>query len=173
MKALNLLILFISLSYGSIFKFKTFQANFNQTITNTSNTTIKYSGKLFLKQPDKILWQYTTPVEKNVYINGNSVMIAEPELEQVILSKLDKEVNLFKILQDSQTISKNKYQNTINGITYIFTFKNDTLQSIDYQDNIDNIISIKFSNTIKNKPINDDFFNFMPDDDWDVINNTN
>ena len=169
MKALSILIFTISIFYGQILNFKTYQANFVQTVTNSSGNEIKYKGKIYLDNKSNILWRYIKPIKKDVYINNTKVMIVEPELEQVIISKMDKELNLIDILNKSHKISKNIYENKINNIVYKINIINNILKEIDYTDDIDNKIKITFNKIDKNFDIK--IFDYNIPDEFDIIPN--
>jgi len=169
MKVLSILILTITIFYGQIIQFDTYKADFIQNITNNSNNTIKYKGTIYIDNKSNILWEYKKPIEKKVYLKDHRVYIVEPELEQVIISDMDKELNLIDIINSSKQISKDKYQNSINNTTYNITIKNNILQKIDYIDNIDNKIEIIFLNTHKNITIPKKIFKFKIPADYDII----
>jgi len=167
MKALSILIFTISIFYGEILNFKTYQANFVQTVTNSSGNKIIYKGKIYLDNKSNILWRYIKPITKDVYINDTKVMIVEPELEQVIISRMDKELNLIDILNQSHKISKNIYENKINNIVYKINIVNNNLKEINYIDDIDNKIEITFNKI--NGNFNMKIFDYNIPDDFDII----
>ena len=72
---------------------KSFKANFTQNITSINSKNIVYKGEFFIKSSGKILWKYKIPIEKNVYILKDFVIIDEPELEQAIYTQLQNEIN--------------------------------------------------------------------------------
>jgi outer membrane lipoprotein carrier protein len=169
MKALSILILTITIFYGKILDFKTYQSDFTQIITNSSLNKITYTGKIFINQKSNILWEYKHPIEKKVYIKANRVFIVEPELEQVIISDIDKELNILDIINNSKKISKNKYQNSINNITYTIIIENGFLTKITYTDEIDNNIEIIFTNSEKDIELSKKIFNFIIPPEYDII----
>ena len=86
MKSLISFILVLFYANASELKdIKSYQASFTQSIVNSSNKEILYNGTIYIKQPSDVLWKYTDPIEKNVYILANQVIIIEPDLEQVII----------------------------------------------------------------------------------------
>ncbi len=169
MKALSLLLITITLFYANIINFDTYQANFTQTVRNNSGKLIKYTGKIFIDNHSNILWRYKTPIIKNIYINKKLVIIDEPELEQAILSPLKNELNFFDLLNNSKKISKNIYNNKINGVLYKLVIKNNNLYSITYTDEIDNHIKIVFTNQQKNIHFDKNLFKFTTPAYYDVI----
>ena len=102
MKLLIVHIFFITSIFATIFDIETYEANFKQTITNNSAKEILYKGKIYLTNTNKVLWRYQEPIVKDVYINNNQVIIDEPELEQAIISTVDDDLNLLKLLKESK-----------------------------------------------------------------------
>lgn len=146
-----------------------YEANFKQVITNNSNSQISYEGKLYIKKPSNILWQYTQPIEKKVYINGKDVIILEPELEQAIVSKLQNKLNLLEILQKAKKINESKYEATLYNTKYYLKIKDDELIGISYKDELENSVSIKMANIKSNHNIDDKRFKISIPEDFDII----
>ena len=169
MKVLIMLISCYSFSFANIFDIKSYQANFQQIVTNNSQKEILYNGKIFLNNTGDILWKYTDPLIKNVFISKKEVIIDEPELEQVIITKMDKSLNLIKILKESTKINANTYENTINKTKYIIKTKNNKLKTIMYTDSIDNKVKINFTNAKLNKQIKSSMFKFTAPLHYDII----
>ncbi|MCK5294118.1 MAG: outer-membrane lipoprotein carrier protein LolA [Arcobacteraceae bacterium] len=169
MKVLSILLLTTTLFYGQIFEFTTYKSNFTQTVTNSSNNKIEYKGEIYITEDSNILWKYLSPVKKNVYIDGTKVMIVEPELEQVILSTMEKELNLFNIINNSQKVSKDLYKNDVNNILYTIKLKNNLLFSINYMDEIENKIEILFINSEKNIRLSKNIFQYTIPNEYDII----
>ncbi|MGB3751425.1 MAG: LolA-like outer membrane lipoprotein chaperone [Arcobacteraceae bacterium] len=148
---------------------KTFEASFTQKITNPSGNEVAYNGLIFIKEPNKIKWQYNDPIKKFVYIKKYTVTIIEPELEQIIVTNLDKEINIINLLKNAQEISINEYKSNFNNIEYSLTLKNGQLQKISYQDEIENDVVISFFDVKQNEKIDDEVFKFIIPDYYDVI----
>jgi len=169
MKLLIILIVFNLSLFANIFNVKSFQADFKQTITNNSSKQILYTGKIYLKDTNKVLWSYKEPIIKNVIINKNILIVDEPELEQAIVSNINDDLNLVKILRESKKINNDTYTNTINNIKYTIKTYQDKLNAVFYTDDIGNSVKIVFSNEIINKNINDDIFEFKFPVNYDII----
>lgn len=166
---IGIFFMIINLIGNDIKDITTYQANFKQIITNQSNKDIIYNGKLFIKNPNLILWIYNEPMKKYVYINNKDVTIIEPELEQAIITKLSQEIDIFRILKESKKISKNIYENKINNILYSIKFKNNKLKNISYKDEIDNNVNITFNHIEENIDINNSIFKYKIPYDFDII----
>lgn len=148
---------------------KSFEANFVQTITNTSNKSIEYKGKLYISEPSQILWQYKTPIIKNVYVLNSFAIVDEPELEQAIFTRLENDLNLLKIIKASKKIKENEYETFINNIKYKIFLENKKIAKIKYQDELENKVFIKFLNIKQNEKVDDEIFKFLPPSSYDII----
>ena len=148
-----------------------FKASFSQLITSSSQNIIEYKGEVFIKKSGKILWQYKTPVVKNVYINDSFAVVDEPELEQAIFTELDSEINIIKLLNTSKKIDDNTYNTNIDDVDYLIktSKSNDKIEFINYKDKLENKVEIKFSNVIQNGEISDDIFKFTIPEHYDII----
>ncbi|XPV70250.1 MAG: LolA-like outer membrane lipoprotein chaperone [Halarcobacter sp.] len=166
-----LLTLFVINSYAQIdlSDIKTFKADFIQSVFNQSNKELKYKGSLYISSQKRVLWQYKTPIKKNVYLIDNSVIIDEPELEQAIYTSLENGIDFVTLLKSAKKINENQFQSTINGIDYNINIKNDQIDSITYKDSFENNIIIKLKNVEKNIPLDESLFSFLPPDYYDII----
>ncbi len=169
MKVLIISLFLSNLLFGNILDFKTITTNFKQIVKNKSGSEAIYKGILKMKGNDRILWSYQTPVIKNVYINKNQVIIDEPELEQAITSSLNDELNMAKIINNSKKVSKNTYENRLEDTTYLIIIENNILKSVSYKDELDNKVTILFTNFQKDVTISDNVFQFTIPKEYDVI----
>jgi outer membrane lipoprotein carrier protein len=156
MKALTIIFFIFSLSFAKI---NTFEANFIQSIISPQNKTIKYLGKVYIKHPSSMLWQYKTPIVKNVYMNNKSIVVDEPQLEQAIYTTLTNEINLINFLNNPKLVDKK----------YKLFFKKNLISAIAYNDEMGNNINIKFVKILTNKNIPDQLFQFIAPLQYDVI----
>ncbi len=158
-----------SLAGDDVKKLESFKANFSQTIKSSSKTAIEYKGQVFIKSSGKILWKYKTPIQKNVYINNNLAVVDEPELEQAVFTQLESEINIIKLLNNSEKIDNNTYKSSIEGVDYLIKVTEEKIDSITYKDKLDNDVEINFSNVVQNQTIYDDIFKFSPPANYDII----
>lgn len=167
--SLIFLVVFSSAS-TNIKNLDSFEAKFIQTITSNSKNVIEYKGEVYIKKSGKILWKYQTPIVKNVYIDGNYAVVDEPELEQAILTQLDGEIDIIKLLNNSKKIDNNTYLTTIDDIKYIMKIsKDDKIEEIKYIDKLENSVIIKFFDVTQNAQISDNIFKFEIPSYYDVI----
>jgi len=165
-----LLCLFTAYSYGfELNHIKSYKADFKQTIINPQGKVLDYSGKIYIKYPSLVLWEYIKPIEKSIYIKDDVVTIIEPDLEQAIITKLDNNIDIFKIFQNAKKISTNKYKTLYNNKYYYIIVKNNQIKNISYKDELDNNITIVFSNIDQNQLIATSIFEFMIPFEYDII----
>ena len=98
-----------------------------------------------------------------------TVTIIEPELEQVIVTKLNKEINILTLIKNAKKITVNKYVSNFNNTNYYLDFKNDILNSITYEDELENSIVINFFNIKQNTLIENSLFKFIIPQEYDVL----
>jgi len=163
--------LFISLAFASFDKenIRSFEADFLQTVTNESGKTIEYKGKVFIKNNGKVLWKYFEPVVKNVFLIDDLVIVDEPELEQAIYTKLEKSIDMIKLLKEAKKIEENLFESNLYDVEYLIKIKDDKISSLSYKDELANSIEIKFLNNKQNIEIKDSVFQFLPPDYYDII----
>lgn len=165
-------LLFFSLSYATtdIKNLESFKGNFSQSIKSTSGNIIEYTGDVFIKSSGKILWQYKTPIIKNVYILNDFAIVDEPELEQAIFTQLQSEINIIKLLNNAKKINANTYVAKIDDVDYLIeTSKDNKIEVIKYKDKLDNSVEINFSNVVQNLEISDEIFKFTAPEHYDII----
>lgn len=148
---------------------KSFQANFIQKVTNESNSVIEYKGEVFIKNNGKVLWKYSTPILKNVYILNRIVIVDEPELEQAIYSTLEDNIDMIKLIKEAKEIEKNKYETRLYDTTYTIMTKENKIKSLSYKDELENKILISFENVKQDIELEDEIFNFLAPEDYDII----
>lgn len=168
MKSFVILSLFFSFLF-SFDKVTTFNSDFIQTINNPSGQKIEYSGTIYINGNSKIAWFYKTPMSKEIYILDNEVTIIEPDLEQVIVTKHNIQLDLFAIL--SQALEKKKnFSYKIDKQTFeIEVDKNGKIKVISYLDEFENKVQISFNNTLYNNKIEDKVYEFVIPYNYDIM----
>ena len=170
-KVLMVLIILISNVNASIGdkNIKTFRANFSQTVTNESGKSIEYQGEVYIKNNGKILWKYVKPILKNVYLIDDILIVDEPELEQAIYSRLEKSIDVLKLIKDAKEIEENLYESTLYNRKYTIKTKNGKISLLSYKDELENKVSISFDDIEQNIELDDRFFQFIAPIDYDII----
>lgn len=146
-----MLVALFNFSFASLIDTFSFEADFTQSITDDKKQVLTYSGHLVALKPMYAKWEYKKPIKKDVYINSYNVTIVEPELEQVIIKRIESKFDFFTILKSAREIKKNVYAAFYKDIKFIIISNDDTTESISYKDEFDNDVKIVFTNQIKNK----------------------
>ncbi|WP_321471167.1 LolA-like outer membrane lipoprotein chaperone [Halarcobacter sp.] len=150
-------------------KIKTFKADFVQTITNESGKEITYKGKIFVKNSGKVLWEYSDPIKKDVYIIGQSVIIDEPELEQAIFTSLEKNIDILQLIKDAKKLRENLYEARLYDNIYYIEIIDNSVKQIYFKDELSNKVLIEFKNNQENIDIDDSIFLFNAPEGYDII----
>ena len=137
---------------------KSYNADFVQTIVTPDKKFIRYNGKLALRVPSFGYWAYKQPLQKEIFFNKNSITIIEHDLEQAIIKRLDDDANLIAILNHAKQIDKDKYMTIFNNIRYNIYIDNNKVAMIKYIDQLENSVTIEFSNIKQNKKIDNTVF---------------
>lgn len=169
MKHIILLLFFCTLAFASIKEINSFEADFTQSITDDKNKTLTYTGHVIASKPQNALWNYTKPLQKDIYISEFSVTIIEPEIEQVIIRRISSNFDIFKMIKNAKEIEKDKYLAIYKDIKFNITTKNNIITSISYKDEFDNNVKIIFKNQKQNKEINKEIFYPKIPIDYDIV----
>lgn len=160
--------LVLSLSANPLL-FKSIAANFTQSIKSGDSEAV-YEGSFYARADNYALWSYSSPSQKSIYFTPQNVLIVEPDLEQAILTKLDKNVNLISILAGAKQVSSSLYKAYFDGVEYFVTLDKDGVVSrIDYKDSLDNRVKIVLSGVKTNISLDDEIFKPSIPSSYDVI----
>jgi len=170
LRSIFLLVLLFTLSFADIFRMNSFQADFRQTVTNDKGNKLQYSGHVKAIKPQYALWTYDTPSKKSIYIVKNRATIIEPDLEQVIIRSLHSSIDFFNIIKQAKKINSTTYTTEFQSINYTIKTDKTHLKSIQYTDELDNSISILFTNQIENAIVQEEEFYPNIPEDYDIIN---
>ena len=173
-------------------KLNSFNADFVQIVKDSNNQIIDESvGRVIFKKPNYFRWEYKAPSKNEIISDGEFLYLYDPDLKQVIVSKLDKQIGMspamllvsdnvhefFNIKLISNSSNKIQYEATPKDLEraffkqVIFNFKPDQLKEMKVIDNFDNETIIQFFKIIQNQDINEGKFLFNYPDDIDVIKN--
>jgi len=166
-----LIIMIVSIS--SLFAFgenlQSFQADFIQKITDEEKKTLTYAGTIKSKRPNLVLWHYTDPINKKIYINEKRAVIVEPELEQAIIKRLQGEIDFFGILASAVYVDATHYKASYKGIDFVLKEVNGVIESLEYTDQLENKVLITFSKQRQNRPLENALFTPKVPKYFDVI----
>ena len=161
--------LFSISAFASINNITSFDADFIQKITDDKNKILTYKGHIIASKPQNALWNYTSPIEKSVYITRFEVTIVEPEIEQVIIRKVSSDFDFFKMIKNANKVKKDIYIANYKDTIFTISTKGDLIISISYLDNFENIVKITFSNQQQNIKIDREKYRAKFPLDYDII----
>ena len=169
MRYIILLPLLISLAFGDILSIDSFQADFTQSITNDKGNRLEYKGHVKAAKPQYALWSYTQPVTKEIFINSQQAIIIEPEIEQVLIKKINSNFDFFALIKNAVEVDKDIYKATFQEVIYSIRIKASKIESISYKNELENRVVIIFSNQIQNKNIDTKVFTPNIPTGYDII----
>jgi len=155
--------------FASFDNITSFEADFTQSITDDKNKTLVYSGHIVALKPQNAKWSYIKPVKKDVFINDFEVTIVEPEIEQVIVRKLESNFDFFKMISNAKKIEENKYLTHYKDSKFTIIKNGSLIESISYLDEFENRIKIVFKNQKQNQAINKAVFTPLFPLNFDII----
>ncbi|MDQ7045388.1 MAG: LolA-like outer membrane lipoprotein chaperone [Sulfurimonas sp.] len=158
-----------TLSYASLDTINSFKADFTQSVTDDKNATLQYSGNLSAQKPQNAVWHYLLPIQKDVYIDRFRVSIVEPEIEQVIIRRIQTKFDFFHMIKNAKKIDANRYEAYYEESKFIIDMQNKLIKKISYQDTFENTVIIVFTNQEQNVKMNEDIFTAVYPLDYDVI----
>ncbi|GAA7044862.1 LolA-like outer membrane lipoprotein chaperone [Helicobacter pylori] len=147
---------------------QSFSANFKQVLKNEK--PLVYYGVLKAKAPSWALWVYEKPLKKEIYMNDKEVVIYEPNLFQATITPLKDKTDFFTILKHLKKQDDGSFKTTINKTTYRLVFKDGKPFSLEFKDEMNNLVTITFSQAEINPTIADEIFVFKPkDENIDIV----
>lgn len=158
-----------SLSFASIENISSFKADFVQSVTDEKNKVLHYNGNVIALKPQNALWKYSKPVTKDVYMSPQTIVIIEPEIEQVIIRKVESNFDFFNMISHAKKIGENRYETSFQNTKFNIKTKNEVVQSITYKDEFENKIEIVFTNQTQNEAVDKDIFIPKIPEGYDVV----
>lgn len=147
MRKFILVLLFCIPIFADLKMIDSIKAEFVQTITENNKKIIKYEGIMLAKAPYYALWEYIKPVLKKVYVIEDSVIVIEPDLEQVIFTKIEGNIDFIALLKSAKKDSNGKYKAKVLEQEYYITTNKDGIPTkIEFTDKLENKIEIILSN---------------------------
>lgn len=169
MKYLFLAILISAQLFASLEEITSFEADFTQSITDEKDKTLIYSGHIVALKPQNVKWSYKEPVKKDVYINRFEVTVVEPEIEQVIIRRIESNFDFFKIISNAKKIEENKYLAYYRDSKFTIIKNKSFIESISYLDEFENRVKITFKNQKQNQNIDETVFKPIFPLEFDII----
>lgn len=176
-------------------KIDSMQADFTQTITDRKDKPVQKSvGHMSLQRPSKFRWSVTKPTAQVVVANGKRLWIYDPDLEQVTIRSLSKEIGETPalLLSNTQTTLASDFnvkmqQDKNGGLQWFFLipknqnsmlaliklgFANNQIREMHLEDHLGHITNVEFYNILMNAKLSASLFDFKPPKHVDVIDET-
>ena len=166
------LFLYLALStflFASLENINSFQADFTQTVIDDKGKVLTYNGRVVASKPQNALWNYLKPVTKDIYINADSITVIEPEIEQVIIRKIESNFDFFNMIRKAKKTDENSYLAMFKNSKFIIKTENSLIKSISYSDEFENSVQILFENQKQNEEINEDIYTPNIPLEFDII----
>ena len=92
-------------------------------------------------------------------------------LNKLSTHRLQSEINIIKLIQNSKQLEANRYLAVLDNIEYVIEVSSTTkkIDNIKYNDKLENSVVIKFENSQENNKIDDSIFKFTAPDYYDII----
>ena len=146
MKYLLITILLVSQAFASLEQIELFEADFSQSITDDKDKVLVYNGHVIASKPQNAKWSYKKPIKKDVYINKSEVIIVEPDIEQVIVRKVESKFDFFRMISNAKEIKKNMYVAKYKDSKFTIVQSDNLIESISYIEEFENNVKIVFKN---------------------------
>jgi outer membrane lipoprotein carrier protein len=174
---------------------QTMRADFTQTIMDKDAKPLqKAVGKMALERPGKFRWEVLKPTAQIVVANGQRLWIYDPDLEQVTIRLISKEMGETPALllsNTESTLAKNfsvregedsltkmqwfvltpKNQNSMLAIIKL-GFVNHRIMAMFLEDHLGHTTVIEFKNVSLNLALSSSLFQFKVPANVDVIDET-
>jgi len=168
----------------------TLHAEFTQKNKGVSaSSIIQGSGEIFLKKPNKLIWDMHEPFKKIMVINGSTMIFYDEDLNQALISDYIEDnksswINLFmkgkynddaKLIKE-QTLIGDQYYVSFMIDDYrdqyksvVFVFQNERLHIVKLEDLSSEVVEIEFTKFEINPTIKKTLFNYTVPQSADVI----
>lgn len=173
---------------------QTIQANFNQVITDKKAKELqRSSGQMLMQRPGKFRWEIKKPNPQVIVTNGEKLWIYDPDLEQVTIRLLTKEVGDSPAMILSNHIGIDKAYNVMNssdankslqwfllkpknmdnGFASVkLGFQKNEIREMILEDQMGQMTNIEFYNIKNNPQLASSLFVFQIPSNIDVIDET-
>jgi len=168
----------------------TLHAEFTQKNKGVSaSSIIQGSGEIFLKKPNKLIWDMHEPFKKIMVINGSTMIFYDEDLNQALISDYIEDnksswINLFmkgkynddaKLIKEQTLIDDQYYVSFMiddfrdQYKSVVFVFENEQLHIVKLEDLSSEVIEIEFTKFEINPTIKKTLFNYTVPQSADVI----
>ncbi len=167
----------------------TFHAKFTQQIVSNDGTPKEtHTGYFALQKPDKLIWAELQPYETFVLIEGETMSVFEPDLEQLTISELDTTNNLspanlllatstellsgFRVTQDTNRFQLTPVDSVAEFRELVIEFSGDRIKSVSILEHLNSKTKFSFNETKFNQPLEENVFFLDIPPDTEIISQT-
>jgi outer membrane lipoprotein carrier protein len=171
----------------------TLEADFHQQVlTSEGKLQQESDGHVWILRPGRFRWNYLTPYKQQLVADGRHLWSFDEDLAQVSVQPMDKVFSatpamllsgnepLEKVfdLQEQpandgqQQVLLTPKSNDSSVIEVHLLFSKGILSRIEARDNFGNTTSFTFSKLVRNGPVDEGIFRFVPPPDVDVVGDT-
>ena len=168
----------------------TLEADFHQQVlTSEGKLQQESDGHVWILRPGRFRWNYQTPYKQQLVADGRRMWSYDEDLAQVSVQPMDKVFSstpamllsgneplekVFRLQEQpaddgQQQVLLKPISDDSSVIEVHLFFMNGELSRIKASDNFGNITSFTFSKLVRNGPVNEALFNFVPPKDADVV----
>lgn len=168
----------------------TLHAEFTQKNKGVSaSSIIQGSGEIFLKKPNKLIWDMHEPFKKIMVINGSTMIFYDEDLNQALISDYIEDnksswIDLFmkgkynddaKLIKEQTLIDDQYYVSFMiddfrdQYKSVVFVFQNERLHIVKLEDLSSEVVEIEFTKFEINPTIKKTLFNYTVPQSADVI----
>ena len=156
----------------------TFEAQFNQRVTDAQNTVLQEAtGRIALQYPNKLYWQLYAPNESELIADGQTLWQIDPFMEQVVAVNQNAAIDNnplilltnpngaawddFNVSEDNNEFSITPKEDQANVVELILTFNEAALVAMKIVDGQQQISALTFNDIKQNKKLNESLFIFI------------
>jgi len=120
-------------------------AVFVQKVTTPKHKTVRYTGTLYVNRSREFRWTYDKPSHREICGDGSRVRVIDHDLEQVIVYKVGRLLDLMQLLKRAKVYRGNLYTARYHGTQYTLKVNaKGQVEQIAYKDEMDNVVNIHF-----------------------------
>ncbi|MDP5040331.1 MAG: outer membrane lipoprotein chaperone LolA, partial [Paraglaciecola sp.] len=163
----------------------TFEAQFNQRVTDAQNTVLQEAtGRIALQYPNKLYWQLYAPNESELIADGQTLWQIDPFMEQVVAVNQNAAIDNnplilltnpngaawddFNVSEDNNEFSITPKQDQANVVELILTFNEAALVAMKIVDGQQQISALTFNDIKQNNKLNESLFIFKNNSNFEL-----
>lgn len=163
----------------------TFEAQFNQRVTDAQNTVLQEAtGRIALQYPNKLYWQLYAPNESELIADGQTLWQIDPFMEQVVAVNQNAAIDNnplilltnpngaawddFNVSEDNNEFSITPKQDQANVVELILTFNEAALVAMKIVDGQQQISALTFNDIKQNNKLNESLFIFKNNNNFEL-----